>query len=47
MSGIFGLQTASDNYFYKAVILHIGQLGVNGVFDSFGDFKASEIASVG
>jgi hypothetical protein len=36
-----------NNYFYKAVMLQVDQVGADKAFDYLGDFKASEVASVG
>lgn len=37
----------TDNYFYKALCLQIGQDGESATFSRLGDFKSSEITSVG
>jgi hypothetical protein len=36
-----------DNYFYKAVMLQIGEVGADKAFDRLGDLRGGEIASVG
>lgn len=36
-----------NNYFYKAVMLQVDHAGADKAFDCLGDFKASEVTSVG
>jgi hypothetical protein len=36
-----------NNYFYKAVMSQVNRVGADKVFNRLGDFKGSEIASVG